>query len=188
MRKLIVRIGILVFFTFSGSAVYGENISEKASVQIHDGMDLYRVIQDAVNAGISEDEKSSEILELKFQLQADKIAKLEREVEWLKGKPESNTASTVLAAASVIITALGVLIAILSILGYSNIKKEAVKTSRDTAKETVNSIAGVELMDATEKNIIVLMENGRFDEIIQNAVASITYRGIDDIASEGEVK
>jgi len=188
MRKLIAWIGILAFITFSGSAVYGKEISKEASIEVHDGMDFYRAIQDAVNAGISKDQKSSEILELKFQLQADKIEKLEREIEWLKGKPESNTASTVLAAASVIITALGVLIAILSILGYSNIKKEAVKTSRDTAKETVSSIAGVELMDATEKNIIVLMENGRFDEIIQNAVASITYRGIDDIASEGDVK
>lgn len=188
MRKLFLLSSVLVLLAFSGVVVSSEPSLKSAPEQTSNNVELYKVVQEAVSAGISGDEKSSEIMELKFQLQADKIARLEREVEWLKGKPESNTASTVLAGASVIITALGVLIAILSILGYANIKKEAVKTSRDTAKETVESIAGEELMTATEKNIIELMESGRFDGIIENAVVNITYRGIGDPVAEGEVK
>lgn len=188
MRKLLVLISGIILLTLNGLAVSSEGSSAGVSKEKSNNEELYKVIHDAVNSEFSRDEKNSEIMDLKFQLQADKIAKLEREIEWLKGKPESNTASTVLAAASVIITALGVLIAILSILGYSNIKKEAIKTSRDTAKETVASIAGIELMEATEKNIIALMEDGRFDGVIESAVANVTYRGIEEIETEGGVK
>lgn len=188
MRKLLLLSGILVLLSFSGVVVSSELSLKNSPEEKSNNVELYKVVQEAVSAVNSGNEKDSEIMELKFQLQADKIARLEREVERLKDKPESNTASTVLAGASVIITALGVLIAILSILGYSNIKKEAVKTSRDTAKETVESIAGEELMAATEKNIIELMESGRFDGIIENAVVNITYRGIGDPVAEGEVK
>jgi len=188
MRKLLLLSGILVLLSFSGVVVSSELSLKNSPEETNNNVELYKVVQEAVSAVNSGNEKDSEIMELKFQLQADKIARLEREIERLKDKPESNTASTVLAGASVIITALGVLIAILSILGYSNIKKEAVKTSRDTAKETVESIAGEELMAATEKNIIELMESGRFDGIIENAVVNITYRGIGDPVAEGEVK
>lgn len=188
MRKLLLLSGILVLLSFSGVVVSSELSLKNSPEETSNNVELYKVVQEAVSAVNSGNEKNSEIMELKFQLQADKIARLEREIERLKDKPESNTASTVLAGASVIITALGVLIAILSILGYSNIKKEAVKTSRDTAKETVESIAGEELMAATEKNIIELMESGRFDGIIENAVVNITYRGIGDPVAEGEVK
>lgn len=36
------KIGILAFITFSGSAVYGKEISKEASIEVHDGMDFYR--------------------------------------------------------------------------------------------------------------------------------------------------
>lgn len=126
-------------------------------------------------------------LELEIRVQTEKIRHLEKEVISLK-KPEDTSAATlVLAAVSVIITVLGVLIAILSILGYSNIKKEAKKDARTTAKATVELITKIELPAATERNIIKLIEENRFDKLIQNAVENVVYRGIympDDIADE----
>lgn len=188
MRKTATRTGLFFIMTFSTFVLSSEAPPAAAPIKTDNNMDFYTIIQDIAKAGIKENEKNSEILELKIQIQTDKIEELEQEIEKLKEKPESNTASIVLAAASLIITALGVLIAILSILGYSNIKKEAMKTSSDTAKAIVASIAGAELMTATENNIIQLMESGRFDKIIQDAVENITYRGIDEIGIEGEVK
>ncbi|MEA1030709.1 hypothetical protein T3A99_19270 [Pseudomonas sp. N-137] len=126
-------------------------------------------------------------LELEIRVQTEKIKHLEKEVISLKKPEDTSSATLVLAAVSVIITVLGVLIAILSILGYSNIKKEAKKDARTTAKATVELITKIELPAATERNIIKLIEENRFDKLIQNAVENVVYRGIympDDIADE----
>lgn len=74
------------------------------------------------------------------------------------------------------ITVLGVLIAILAILGYRNIKKEAIKDSRKTARETVKIIVVEEIPKATEESIIKLIEGDKFDGLIQKAVENIVYR------------
>ncbi len=191
MQKLLAWCGLCTALVFSGVAAGSESASKEVVKESGSNLDVYSIVKDVVTAAEKGGEKSSELMELKLQVQAEKIVRLEREIERLKDKPESNTSSTVLAAASVIITALGVLIAILSILGYTNIKKEAVRVSADTAKQTVASIADVELMNATESNIVKLMENGRFDEIIRESIASVAYRGIsisDEFEEEEEPK
>ncbi|WP_031598623.1 hypothetical protein [Pseudomonas savastanoi] len=84
------------------------------------------------------------------------------------------------------ITILGVVFAILSIFGYTNIREEATRSAKTAAKETVEKITKDELPAETEKNIIALMEDKRFDKVIQNAVENVIYRGISiaDEASE----
>lgn len=168
-----------------------EEGAERPSEQFNNPLEIHNLIQDAIKTGLIKSSESAELLDIKFKTQADKIEQLEREIEKLRDTPESNLAATVLAGASIIITALGVLIAILSILGYNNIRKEAIKTSRETAKKTVTAIANVELKAATEEKIIELVAKGRFDNIIQNAIANIEYRGIslaDSIPEDGEQK
>lgn len=141
-------------------------------------LETYHLIQEIVRASSPKQDHTNEILELRLQAQDEKIKSLEREIAKLSNPEGNNTPSVVLAAVSVIITVLGVLIAILSIFGYTNIKNESIKSSQETAKATIAEIAEKSLQEATEKSLIKLIEKGRFDEIIQDSVSNISYRGI----------
>lgn len=153
----------------------------------HTVLETYHLIQEIVRASIPKQDRTNEMLELRLQAQDERIKSLERELTKLSNPDGNNTPSVVLAAVSVIITVLGVLIAILSIFGYTNIKNESIKSSQETAKATIAEIAEEGLEEATENSLIKLITKGRFDEIIQNAVANISYRGIsipDGLADE----
>ncbi|WP_339487827.1 hypothetical protein [Pseudomonas sp. EL_65y_Pfl2_R95] len=152
--------------------------SETAQKTENSSLETYHLIQEILNDKLSENNKTSKALEQQIKEQEERITSLESKLS--KGPPPDQgfTATLVLASVTVIITVLGVLIATLSIFGYTNIKKEATKASQETAQDTINKIAEQGLQDATEKSIIVLIENGRFDEIIQSSISSIAYRGI----------
>lgn len=141
-------------------------------------LEAYHLIQEIINDKLSSSNRNTKELELKIKEQEYRIAALERAA--IKGTPpeEGFTTTVVLAAVSVGVTVLGVLMAILSIFGYTNIRQEATKASKETALSTVNAIAEEGLLQATERSILVLIEKGRFDEIIQNSISSIEYRGI----------
>lgn len=133
--------------------------------------------------------KDINLLQIETNRQADKIINLEKQLSELQKPADVNTATLVLACVSVGITVLGVVIAILSIFGYTNIKGEATKNAQTVARETVEKITKAELPAETEKNIIKLLEGNRFDSIIQNAVEQVVYRGIsipDDTLENGE--
>ncbi|MDU8501452.1 hypothetical protein RYB01_20010 [Pseudomonas syringae] len=136
----------------------------------------YLFIQEIVQSMNPKADSGTRDLVLEVKLQAEKIKTLEREVSELSKPKDNSIATLLLSAVSVIITVLGVLIAILAIIGYRNIKNEAIKDARKTAKETVNIVAKEEIPRATEENIIKLIEENRFDRLIQNAVENIVYR------------
>lgn len=147
----------------------------------------------AVKAAIAESalNTSKEInhLQIVTNRQTDKIKSLEKQLSELQKPADINTATLVLACVSIGITVLGVVIAILSIFGYTNIKGEATKNAQTVARDTVEKITKAELPAETEKNIIKLLEDKRFDSIIQNAVEKVVYRGIsipDDTLENGE--
>lgn len=135
-------------------------------------------MKDTIQANAQLSARETNKLEIYIKLQEEKIKHLEKDILDLKKPANTDPVALVLASVSVIITVLGVLIAILSILGYSNIKKEAIKDARTIAKESVELIAKVEIPKATEANLIKLIEENRFDELIQSAVENIAYRGI----------
>lgn len=155
-------------------------------------LEAYHLIQEIFNDKVSSSDGRARELELKIIEQEERTKKLElkaleqaaiiNELQRAANSPPeiqgSVTATIVLAAVAVIITVLGVLMAILSIFGYTNIKQESIKSSKETALNTVNSIAEEGLLQATEKSLLTLLEKGRFDEIIQSSISSITYRGI----------
>lgn len=177
-------------FAFAGSiapAPEERSATEIASKDTQStSLETYRLIQDIVQASIPKDSRA-EVLELRLKAQDEKIKALEKEIVKLSGPDDISAPSLVLAAVSVIITVLGVLIAILSIFGYTNIRDESVKSAKLTAEETIAEVARLGLQDATETSLIKLIEEGRFDEIIKHAVASIAYRGIsipDGLADE----
>lgn len=167
------------------------NIESKAPIS-NGNLETYHLIQEIFNDKISssenkarqletkllEQEEKSKKLELKITEQEAQIIELKRAISTPPDSQESFTTTVVLAAVTVIVTVLGVLMAILSIFGYTNIKKESVKASQETAQETINSIAKEGLLQATENSLLTLLEKGRFDEIIQNSISLIEYRGI----------
>lgn len=153
----------------------------------HNDLKDYLIIQEIVQSMTPKADTNSQDLALEIKIQAEKIKTLEKEILELR-KPVDNSVTTLLlTSVSVIITVLGVLIAILAILGYRNIKNEAIKDARKTAKETVKIVAKEEIPRATEENIIKLIEENRFDRLIQNAVENIVYRDTsmpDEVADE----
>lgn len=199
---LIKTLSYLIYSSFlllvsltSSTSIAAENKEHAVAndVLISSGnLETYHLIQEIFNDKISSSNGKARELELKIIEQAEKTKKLELKaleqeaiINDLKRAantpPEiqgSVTATIVLAAVAVIITVLGVLIAILSIFGYTNIKQESIKSSQETALSTVNSIAKEGLLQATETSLLTLMEKGRFDEIIQSSISSIAYRGI----------
>lgn len=149
---------------------------EESSLTNHNNLKDYLLIQEIVQSMTPKADSSTRDLALAVKLQAEKIKNLEKEVSELRKPDDNSVATLLLSAVSVIITVLGVLIAILAILGYRNIKNEAIKDARKTAKETVKIVAKEEIPRATEENIIKLIEENRFDRLIQNAVENIVYR------------
>ncbi|WP_330211224.1 hypothetical protein [Pseudomonas sp. AM4(2022)] len=125
-------------------------------------------------------------LAVKISTQQEEIKALRKQIEDFEKPSDINTITIVLTCVSVLITILGVVFAILSIFGYTNIREEAARSAKTAAKDTVEKITKEELPAETEKNIIALMENKRFDKIIQDAVENVIYRGISiaDEASE----
>ncbi len=173
-----------LFFCLASHAIEREK-PESQSLQQHsvagDSHGTYEALssmKDTIQANAQLSARETNKLEIYIKLQEEKIKHLEKDILDLKKPANTDPVALVLASVSVIITVLGVLIAILSILGYSNIKKEAIKDARTIAKESVELIAKVEIPKATEANLIKLIEENRFDELIQSAVENIAYRGI----------
>ncbi|HBO5376783.1 TPA: hypothetical protein ACSPLY_004424 [Pseudomonas aeruginosa] len=183
------RIIILFIFAFIGFNSFASSAAQNADLDSTEiieapnnnqkaSLETYHLIQEIIQANTSKEDSRTEIIKLRLKTQDEKIKTLEKEIEKLRTPKDDNTSPIILSAVSVIVTALGVLIAILSIFGYSNIKSEAVKSSKETAKATISEVAERGLQEATEASLIILIEEGRFDEIIKNAVANIAYRGI----------
>lgn len=116
--------------------------------------------------------------ETEIKIQTEKIKQLEKSIAKLEKPIDNNTASTVLSAASLIVTALGVLIAILSIYGYQNIKKDSIKHARTTAKEVVKQICIKEIPKTTNDSVVKIMESEDFEKVIMTAVEKVAYRDI----------
>lgn len=156
---------------------------------LHESADTAMTVKVAIAESALNTAKDINLLQIETNRQADKITNLEKQLSELQKPADVNTATLVLACVSVGITVLGVVIAILSIFGYTNIKGEATKNAQTVARDTVEKITKAELPAETEKNIIKLLEGNRFDSIIQNAVEQVVYRGIsipDDTLDNGE--
>lgn len=141
-------------------------------------LETYHLIQEILNDKLSASQQNIINLEEKIKAQEEKIRSLENKAIKSSSSDGEFSTTVVLAAVSVIVTVLGALIAVLSIFGYANIKKDATKISQETAQKTIDDIASKGLQEATEKSILILIEEGRFNKIIYDAIAAIEYRGI----------
>lgn len=83
-----------------------------------------------------------------------------------------------LTSVAVILTALGIVMAIFSFFGYKKMinsaKESATKISTEKASEVTEKLAP----EVTESVLLKLMDQGNFDTLILEAVQKVTYRGI----------
>lgn len=122
-----------------------------------------------------------QLIALKNQSQLEKIERLTKKLDSIEEKLPLENESTgfdvwlglVLACVALIVTGLGVIIALLAFFGYSNIKKTA----------TIAAVKKSEFL--LEKAI----QEGQFNEVIYSAVERAVYRDIlseDDFPEEEE--
>ncbi|WP_395677766.1 hypothetical protein [Enterobacter sp.] len=133
-----------------------------------------------------------------IQLQQQKINELETKFNKLDNSGGMNFAvwtGILLAAVAIILTALGVVMAMFSFLGYKKIMSSvhdiATSISENVAKEVAKEIAEDLTPGVTEGVLIKLFEEKRFDTVINQAVEKIIYRGIqldNDNVLDGGVK
>jgi hypothetical protein len=186
----ILAVIMLCGFSISANSLKAESEmqdSKNQNLKSYNNLKDYLFIQQVVQSIISKPDSKTQDLELEVKIQAEKINNLEKEILQLKQPEENSIATILLSAVSIIITTLGVLIAVLAIPGYRNIKNKAIKEAQKTAKETVKNVAKEEIPKATEENIIKLINKNRFDKLIENAVESIVYRDttmLDDMIDE----
>jgi hypothetical protein len=135
----------------------------------------------------------------------DESLRQQHRLDHLEDKVESITSSSgmnfavwtgiLLASVAIILTSLGVVMALFSFLGYKKIMNSArdisttisEKISRDVAKEVAENLAP----EVTENVLIKLLDEKKFDIIINEAVEKIIYRGVqfkDSDLLEGEEK
>ncbi|MFW5394144.1 hypothetical protein V1951_23095, partial [Yersinia sp. 2544 StPb PI] len=79
---------------------------------------------------------------------------------------------------AVILTALGIVMALFSFFGYKKMinsaKDAATKISTQKASEVTEKLAP----EVTESVLLKLIDQGNFDALIFDAVQKVTYRGI----------
>lgn len=122
---------------------------------------------------------------LLFTTQQEKIIELESKFKAIDTSGGMNFAvwtGILLAAVAIILTALGVVMAIFSFLGYKKIMNSvhdiATSISENVAKEVARGIAEDLTPGVTESVLIKLFEEKRFDTVINQAVEKVIYRGI----------
>ncbi|MEF1284875.1 hypothetical protein QTN94_13080 [Vibrio sp. M250220] len=114
--------------------------------------------------------------------QREKIKSLTRDIEILKEKLQSDKKEIgfevwlglTLASVTLIVTGLGVVIALLAFFGYSNIKREATKAA----------------VKKSELLVLKAIKEDQFNEVIYSAVERAVYRGIlsdEDFPEEEEL-
>lgn len=184
MKKLIIGLcaamSLSTALTIKAQSDFKNNpqvTRQTQSTSSNDGILTYHLLQSSIQESHLKNQNTN-ILESEIKIQAEKIRQLEKVITRLDKPQDTGIATTVLSAATLMVTALGVLIAILSILGYRNIKKEAMKDARKTARDVVKQITLNELPRETKEIITHLLEEKAFDNIILNAVEKVAYRGI----------
>ena len=79
-----------------------------------------------------------------------------------------------LASVAIILTVLGLVIAVFSFFGYKKMINSAEETARIKAEEIILS----KIHETTESELIKLFEGNKLDQVLTNAAAKVIYRGI----------
>ncbi|WP_144244125.1 hypothetical protein [Nitrincola sp. A-D6] len=122
-------------------------------------------------------------LENTIQLQSEVIEELKMTLDARKTSQKNEMsfevwAGLLLASSALLLTIIGIGIALLSVFGYRKLVKKSkdvaekisIKVARETSKATAN--------EATAAELVRLLEAGNFDKVIREAIESISLRGV----------
>jgi hypothetical protein len=93
-------------------------------------------------------------------------------------------AGLLLASSALLLTIVGVGIALLSIFGYKKIINISTTVAEDTARKISTETSFQMVPDATTRELIRLMDDKKFDPIISKAVEAFLYRGVTPFSDE----
>lgn len=154
-----------------------------------------------ISARYSEERKVIYITENELSAMRDLISSQQNKIEALDAKLNSvkvddgmNFAiwtGILLASVAIILTVLGIVMALFSFFGYKKIKNSVPVLATNTSTVVATSVAEKLAPIVTEKVLVKLLEDGSFDKVINDAVANVTFRGIGYSSgelSEGVVK
>lgn len=97
--------------------------------------------------------------------------------------------SILLGCVAIIVTALGVIIGLLALVGYKEIKNETKKTAESIAKqvseETSSQVANAQVNEITKTEVAKLIQNGDLREQLESAVDVIMRKNLTQTEPSG---
>jgi len=85
----------------------------------------------------------------------------------------------ILTSVAVLLTILGITIAVFSFFGYRKVMNSARDAAKQSSKIEASKVAERLAPKLTEQILLKLIEKGSFDKIIQQSIEKVTYRGIE---------
>ncbi|GJL43870.1 hypothetical protein ACRCMW_08745 [Enterobacter chengduensis] len=105
----------------------------------------------------------------------DKIDKLENS----SGLNFAVWTGILLTSVAVILTVLGIVMALFSFLGYKKMINSAQEAAKKISTEKAAEVTERLAPEVTESVLLKLIDQGNFDAVISNAVEKVAYRGIE---------
>lgn len=170
---------ILLFLLIVSSFIFGPIQVEAATLNSNNASSSIGIKGKESQNEVQRLTDEIKILNEKIKLQDEIIEKVDKKsTDSVSSFNFPTWAGIILSAVSVIITVLGLFIAIFSFFGYKKIIEIVENKSFEVAQEEAKKIA-IELTPVeTEKMLIKLIEDHRFDAIINDSVSKFMYRGI----------
>lgn len=113
--------------------------------------------------------------------QNQQILHMQEKIDKLEGSSGLNFAvwtGILLTSVAVILTALGIVMALFSFFGYKKMIKSAEDAATKISTEKASEVTEKLAPEVTESVLLKLINQGNFDALIFDAVQKVTYRGI----------
>ncbi|WGO83622.1 hypothetical protein [Arsenophonus apicola] len=114
--------------------------------------------------------------------QKQQILHMQKKINKLEDNSGLNFAvwtGILLASVSIILTVLGIVMAIFSFFGYRNMKNRAKDAATKISIEKASEVTEQLAPEVTERVLLKLINEGNFNKLIFEAVQKITYRGVE---------
>lgn len=114
--------------------------------------------------------------------QKEKNINFEKKLDIIENSSGLNFAvwsGIILTSVAVLLTILGITIAVFSFFGYRKVMNSARDAAKQSSKIEASKVAERLAPKLTEQILLKLIEKGSFDKIIQQSIEKVTYRGIE---------
>lgn len=168
INKLVILVFILAAFPFADANPNQSNVQVSSNIgKAGERTASEESNENHLNSDIPKEKDVQNYSKKQILALEKKVASLEEE--------RSNVSFTewtgvLLACISVMLTVLGIVIAILSFIGYRSTVKKAEEIATNKTEETVSVI--------TRKMLSEKIEDGSFNDIIEEAVDKVVFKGI----------